>query len=70
SFKGSRQVRAIVDFAVGGLLPCINAMVAEYASPKARTFSVAFSQAGFSTDAHAIRSYHRDLFTKTETSSL
>ncbi|MCE2829864.1 MAG: MFS transporter, partial [Sphingomonadales bacterium] len=44
-------VRAITGFAVGGMLPCINTMVAEYASPKARTFSVAMLQAGFSTGA-------------------
>ena len=40
--------RALTGFAVGGMLPCINTMVAEYASPKGRAFSVALMQAGFS----------------------
>lgn len=40
--------RAITGFAIGGILPCINTMVAEYASPRGRSFSVALMQAGFS----------------------
>lgn len=39
--------RILTGFAVGGIGPCLNSLVAEYASISARTFCVAFMQAGF-----------------------
>ena len=39
--------RLLTGFAIGGTLPTINTMVAEYATPRSRTISVSLTQAGF-----------------------
>lgn len=43
--------RVVTGLAIGAILPCINTMVAEYASPRSRTMAVAMMQAGFAIGA-------------------
>lgn len=43
--------RFVTGLAIGGMLPCINTMVAEYAEPKWRAMSVSLMQAGFAMGA-------------------
>lgn len=45
--------RFVTGIAIGGMLPCINTMVAEYASPRSRSMAVALMQAGFAIGASA-----------------
>lgn len=39
--------RLLTGLAIGGTLPCINTMAAEYSTPRTRTFAVSMTQAGF-----------------------
>lgn len=43
--------RFVTGLAVGGMLPCINTMVAEYASARSRALAVALMQGGFTIGA-------------------
>jgi MFS family permease len=45
--------RFITGLAIGGMLPCINSMVAEYALPRWRSMAVSLMQAGFAIGASA-----------------
>ena len=45
--------RVATGLAIGAILPCINTMVAEYATPKSRAFAVSLMQAGFAIGASA-----------------
>lgn len=55
AFSGSLTplliARAFTGLAVGGILPCINTMVAEYAPQKSRALAVSIMQAGFGLGA-------------------
>lgn len=39
--------RLVTGFAIGGIGPCLNAIVTEYASPRSRTYCISMVQAGF-----------------------
>lgn len=45
--------RFLTGLAIGGILPCINTMVAEFARPQTRSMAVSLMQAGFAVGASA-----------------
>lgn len=51
SYEELMIARLITGFSVGGMAPSVNTLVAEYASPRGRTYAIAITQAGFALGA-------------------